>query len=127
MQKTAMIKNKISNSTDSNDRIETVTGQTFDALVLEKKGPVAVEFMSYGCTHCQTLEPVLQKVAEMVALKEKIVRVNVEIDPELADLYQIQATPTLIMFLNGRPVGQMDGPHPTVSAVLTAVTQPFNP
>jgi thioredoxin 1 len=96
-------------------------------LVLEKKGPVAVEFMSYGCTHCQALEPVLQKVAEMVESKEKIVRVNVETEPELSDRYQIQATPTLVMFLNGRPVGQIDGPHPTVSSVLTAVTQPFNP
>ena len=35
--------------TESVDHIETVTGSTFQSVVLEGEGPIAVEFMSYGC------------------------------------------------------------------------------
>ena len=40
-------------------------------------------------------------MAEMVKSKEKIFRVNTAVEQELADSYQIQGTPTLVMFLNG--------------------------
>ena len=50
----------------SRDKIQTVTSSTFTRLVLEAEGPIAVEFMSYGCAHCRAIEPVLEQVAEMV-------------------------------------------------------------
>ena len=108
-----------------NEAIRTVTSETFGALVLDKKGPIAVEFMSYGCAHCRAIEPVLEQVAEIVKTQEKIFRVNIAIEQELAGSYQIQGTPSLIMFLDGNEVGRVEGPSPTVSSVLTAVTQPF--
>jgi len=54
----------------SSDHIGTVTENTFKPRVLEGQGPIAVEFMSYGCIHCREMEPVLQQVAEMVKSKE---------------------------------------------------------
>ena len=107
------------------DAIGTVTESTFGPLVLEGDGPIAVEFMSYGCAHCRTLEPILQEVAETVRPDETLFRVNIAVEQGLAESYQITGTPTLIMFLNGQQVGRVDGPHPTVSGVLTAVTRPF--
>jgi thioredoxin 1 len=107
------------------DGIGTVTADTFASLVLGRQGPVVVEFMSYGCEHCRALEPVLQQVAEMVKAKEKIFRVNVAIEQELAARYEVGGTPTLIMFLNGQEVGRVEGPRPTVPALLNAVAQPF--
>lgn len=109
----------------SSDRIQTVTGDTFNPLVLHGEGPIAVEFMSYGCAHCRAIEPVLQQVAETVNSKEKIFRVNIAVEQELADSYQIQGTPTFIMFLNGQEVGRVEGPRPTVASVLIVVTRPF--
>jgi thioredoxin 1 len=109
----------------SRDKIQTVTSGTFTRLVLEAEGPIAVEFMSYGCAHCRAIEPVLEQVAEMVKAEEKIFRVNIAVEQELAGSYQIQGTPTLVMFLNQNEVGRVEGPSPTVSSVLTAVTQPF--
>ena len=109
----------------SNDRIQTVTGSTFTRLVLEGEGPIVVEFMSYGCAHCRVIEPVLQQVAGMVKATEKIFRVNNAVDQELVDSYEILGTPTLVMFLNGNEVGRVEGPRPTLSSVLSIVTQPF--
>ena len=109
----------------SSDHIRTVTSATFNAWVLEAKGPIAVEFMSYGCVHCREMEPVLQQVAEMVKSKGKIFRVNTADEQGLTDSYQVEGTPTLVMFLDGKEVGRAEGPPPRVSSVLTAVTHPF--
>jgi thioredoxin 1 len=107
------------------DRIRTVTASTFDRLVLNGEGPIVVEFMSYGCAHCGVIEPDLQQVAEMVESTEKIFRVNIALDRELADAYEIQGTPTLIMFLNGAVVGREEGPSPDVANLLAVVSQPY--
>jgi len=107
------------------DRIRTVTANTFDRLVLKGEGPIVVEFMSYGCAHCGVIEPDLQQVAEIVESTEKIFRVNIAVDRELADRYQVQGTPTLIMFLNGAVVGRDEGPSPEVSNILAVVRQPY--
>jgi thioredoxin 1 len=107
------------------DWVQSTTTGTFAKLVLEGEGPIAVEFMSYGCAHCQMIEPVLQQVAAIVKSNEKIFRVNIAIEPELAERYQIQGTPTLIMFLDGIEVGRVEGPSPVVSTLLTAVRQPY--
>jgi thioredoxin 1 len=109
----------------SRDKIQTVTSSTFTRLVLEAEGPIVVEFMSYGYAHCRAIEPVLEQVAEMVKPQERFFRVNIAVEQALASDYQIQGTPTLIMFLHQNEVGRVEGPPPTVSSVLTAVTQPF--
>jgi len=102
-----------------------VTGDTFDQMVLEGRGPIAVEFMSYSCEHCRAMEPVIDQVAEMVKSKGTIFKVNIATDPELGDRCGVRATPTLVMFLDGKKVGQAEGPSPSVASVLTAVSQPF--
>ena len=108
-----------------NELIRTVTSETFDALVLQGDGPIVVEFMSYGCAHCRVIEPVLQEVAALIKRKETAFRVNIAVEPELAATYEIQGTPTLIMFLNGSVIGRAEGPRPTVPNLLSIVTQPF--
>jgi thioredoxin 1 len=109
----------------SDDKIRTVTSGTFNQFVLEGDGPIAVEFMSYGCSYCRELEPIMQQVAEMVESKGEIFRVNIAVEQELANTYEIQSTPTLVMFLNGKNVGTVEGPNPTVPSVMTAITHPF--
>ena len=109
----------------SSAKIRTVTSATFNQLVLEGNGPIVVEFMSYGCVHCRAMEPILQQVAEMLKSKEEIFRVNTAVEQELSESYQVQGTPTLIMFLQGREVGRFEGPPPTIESILAAVTQPF--
>jgi thioredoxin 1 len=105
--------------------IQTVTGATFQNLVLNGEGPIAVEFMSYGCAYCRAIEPILEEVAASVEAKETVFRLNVAVDEDLARTYAIDGTPTFVMFLNGSEVGRAAGPHPTRSKVLAALTEPF--
>ncbi|WP_263374548.1 thioredoxin family protein [Granulicella aggregans] len=111
--------------TVATDSVRSVTGETFDALVLEATHPVAVEFMSYGCEHCRLLEPVLQEVAERLGSQEALFRVNIAVDQELANRYEIEGTPTLVMFLGGEEIGRAVGPDPSVQVLWDAVTRPF--
>ena len=112
-------------ASSSSGRIRMLTSALFDSLVLQGNGPIAVEFMSYGCAHCRAIEPILQRVAVMVKGKEKIFQVNIAVEQGLAESFDIQGTPTLVMFLNGQEAGRVEGAPPNVSSVLKAVTQPF--
>lgn len=110
---------------DSEALIPTLTSSTFRSRVLEAEGPVAVEFMSYGCGHCRALEPVLEKAAQELQPTEQVFRVNVAIEPDLAAAYDVNGTPTLIMFLGAREMGRVEGPKPHLSSLMRAVTEPF--
>ena len=107
------------------EKVTTVTASTFSTSVLHGRGPVVVEFMSYGCAHCRVLEPVLQNVAAMLATEETFYRVNVAVDEELANTYGIRGTPTLVLFRDGREVGRIEGPHPAATTLLKVVTDGF--
>lgn len=116
---------KTPSSRVSRDSIATVTARDFSQVVLGAKGPVVVEFMSYGCVHCRAIEPALQQVAEMMNHEIDICRVNVPVEQGLAEEYGISGTPTFIMFLHGSVVDRVEGPPPTLASVLQMVTKPF--
>ena len=107
------------------DLVQTLDIQAFERLVLGGRGPIAVEFMSYGCAYCRAIEPIVQQVARSIEADEAVFRVNIAAEPDLAAQYEIGGTPTFVMFMNGREVGRAEGPHPSHSAVLQALTGPF--
>ena len=106
--------------------IEALASGNFQRRVLEGEGPIAVEFMSYSCSHCGEIDPVLRQVAARLDGQERVFRVNVVREPALAARYQVEGTPTFVMFLQGAVVGRSEGPRPTPEAVLDALTRPFS-
>ena len=78
-----------------------VNESDFREKVLESGGTVLVDFWAHWSGPCRHLEPVLDKIAEQTA-DVKLCRVNVEREPELAGLYHVAATPTLMLFEDGR-------------------------
>ena len=112
-------------TTTSPDIIDTVTADSFESSVLRADGPIVAEFMSYGCTHCRTIEPIVREVATALAGTERIVRVNVGVDQDLASSYHVEGTPTFVMFRDGREVGRAEGPHPAYASLMDTVTKPF--
>ena len=61
----------------------------------------------------------------MVPSNETVVRINIAVEQELAARYGMLGTPTLIMFPDGGEVARVEGPHPHVATLLSAVTEPF--
>jgi len=86
-----------------------ITNATFDAEVLESHLPVLVDFYSDHCGPCRALAPLLEVLADELAGRAKIVKINVATEESLSRDFEISAVPTLIVFDRGRVVARMIG------------------
>jgi thioredoxin 1 len=85
------------------------TDKTFDAEVMNAKVPVLVDFYADWCGPCKMMAPELQKLAEKYPGGIKVVKVNAEENPGMADRYQVHAYPTLVLFNHGQKLQQESG------------------
>ena len=89
-----------------------LTGQNFQAQVLNAELPVLVDFGADWCPPCRMLEPVVDDIAAAYAGQMRVASLNVDHDPELQMRYGIMGLPTLILFHKGEPVHYMIGYQP---------------
>nr|WP_314806023.1 thioredoxin [uncultured Selenomonas sp.] len=85
-----------------------LTGETFDAEVLEADRLVIVDFWATWCTPCRMLTPILEEVAEEHP-EFKICKINVDEAQEIAERYGVMSLPILIFFENGEIVDESIG------------------
>lgn len=83
-----------------------VTGQEFQAEVLENSLPVVVDFYADWCGPCKRMAPHLESLSGEMSEQVKVVKVNADEEQELSLKYQVQSLPTLIVFKEGKPVMQ---------------------
>ena len=76
-----------------------VTGQNFEAEVLQSKLPVLVDFYADWCMPCKMFAPTLEEVAASYEGKLKVVKVNVDEATPLAQKYRVMSIPTLKLFM----------------------------
>lgn len=88
--------------------VEYVDSDDFRKKVLESEIPVLVDFYADWCGPCKALGPVLEEFARETP-EAKVVKVNVDRNPELADRYRIESIPSLIVFKDGRSTGRHRG------------------
>ncbi|WFO74989.1 thioredoxin family protein [Desulfurococcaceae archaeon MEX13E-LK6-19] len=70
---------------------------------------VFVNFYSITCPYCEMFHPIFSEVAKKFIGKALFARVNVSYNPELAYIYNIMATPTTLVFIDGKPVLSIPG------------------
>lgn len=88
-----------------------VTKHNFELEVLQSDRPVLVDFWAAWCGPCRMVIPLIEEIAEE---REdiKVVKINVDEEPELAAQYQIMSIPTLMVFKNGEIANQALGALP---------------
>jgi thioredoxin 1 len=79
-----------------------VSDKTFDSEVLKSVEPVVVDFFAEWCGPCKAMAPALEQVAAEMSGKIKVVKIDVDQNPEVTNTYQIRAMPTLMIFHNGK-------------------------
>lgn len=90
--------------------ITAVTTDSFKEEVLNAAKPVLVDFWAEWCGPCRRMTPVIDEIAQEVDTV-KVCKINVEQNPQLAGLYQIQSIPTFMVFHSGQPVVSKTGLH----------------
>ena len=91
--------------------INEVTDQNFQAEVLEGEKPVLVDFWAPWCGPCRIVQPHLEELAvEREDLR--IVKLNVDDNPQTAARYGVMSIPTLLLFKQGQVAHQIIGALP---------------
>ena len=79
-----------------------INDDTFETEVIGSDLPVVVDFWAEWCGPCKRLSPNVARVAEEMAGKVKLVKLNVDENPLTMTKYGVRGLPTLIMFKNGK-------------------------
>jgi len=90
---------------------DTITTDTFDAEVLGSESPVLVDFWAEWCGPCHAVAPVLDQIAEEHS-DLRLVKVNIDEEPELARRYGVMSIPTMILFDSDEPKAAAMGAQP---------------
>ena len=97
--------------------IEKVSDQSFDQDVLKSGSPVVVDFWAEWCGPCRMVAPILDEVSDELGDKLKIVKLNVDENPETASKYGIMSIPTLLLFKDGKIASRQAGAAPKTKLV----------
>jgi len=89
-----------------------VTDDTFVSDVLQSDTPVLVDFWAEWCQPCRKVSPVLEEIANEMGDRVRIVKINIDENPETTRAYRVMSVPTLTIFKGGQPVQSVAGAKP---------------
>jgi thioredoxin len=88
---------------------KTVTDQSFASDVLGSESPVLVDFWAEWCGPCRMMAPEFERAAAAIEPRARLVKVNVDAEPALAQRFQVRSIPTLVLALHGGEVARTAG------------------
>jgi thioredoxin 1 len=89
-----------------------VTEQSFEQDVLQSDKPVIVDFWAEWCGPCHAVAPVLDRIVDESNGELRLVKVNIDEQPALAQRFGVQSIPTIILFKDGEPAAAAIGAQP---------------
>ena len=94
-----------------------ISDQTFDQEVLKADTPVLIDFWAPWCGPCKAIAPVVEEMAGAYAGRLKVVKMNVDDNPQTPSRYGVRGIPNLILFKRGQVADQIIGAVPKAHLV----------
>jgi len=103
--------------------VKDILDSTFETEVLQCDLPVLVDFWAPWCGPCKSIAPVLEELAAEFNGKVKILKINVDDNPQTPTQYGVRGIPNLIIFKGGQVVEQIVGavPKEQLTSAITRV------
>jgi len=89
--------------------VQSIKEDAFEGEVVNSSIPVLIDFWAEWCGPCKEIAPILEEIADEMEKKIKIVKINIDENPNIPNQYGIQSIPTLIIFKKGEPVATKIG------------------
>ena len=89
-----------------------VTDSIFESEVLKADVPVLVDFWAPWCGPCRMVGPMIEAIGSKVQGKAKVLKLNVDENPQTSQQYGITSIPTAIVFRNGQEAKRLVGVQP---------------
>lgn len=90
----------------------TLTNDNFHQEVAHSDVPVLVDYWAPWCGPCRVIGPIVEEIAAEHAGALKVAKVNVDEEPQLAELAGVQGIPFVVLYRDGRPVAHAVGAQP---------------
>jgi putative thioredoxin len=100
-----------------------------DVIQASREQPVIVDFWAPWCGPCKQLGPILERVVKNAGGKVRLVKINIDDNPELAQQLRIQSIPMVYAFSQGQPVDGFAGalPESQIKAFVERLAGPLGP
>lgn len=93
------------------EKVMVLDEKNFEKEVVQQELPVLVDFWAGWCVPCKMLAPTIEELTNEYEGRVKFGKVNVDENRELSARYGIRGIPSLLLFKDGKVVGQMVGVH----------------
>ena len=89
--------------------VKSIKENEFDSEVINSDKPVLIDFWAEWCGPCKEISPIFEEISDEMKDTVKVVKMNIDENPNIPNKYGIQSIPTMIIFKKGEPISTKVG------------------